>query len=343
MNLFAAFYFQFLLTSSPLSRPAVGSEDKAEKTSFAMLAEAERFPLPGLPPFASTPSEAKGSPGRGKTSLKAAGSGKSGTPPEDVEALRIETELRQVEKNPQARQRFFSQIREVIRRVRMGEPLPSRLRMTNLDAFPPATPDKQESTAPLDLRAPSDEALPANAWAPTREQPGTWSKFTLPSNPGSAARPQPSISAPVNWISPNGDSLGAPTVNRLLYWARVNGCPPELALAEAWQESRLNPHAGRGGAGEVGMMQILPGRAKLEGVDPRRLQNPDVNMWLGTKLLARYYRQEGSTQAAAMMYVAGPGVFQKHYASNVEDYINWYAASVQDADNYFARYFQATP
>lgn len=343
MNLLTAFFFQVLLTSGSPIPPGSSGGVMSETSHGVMLAEAEKSPLPGLSPFASTPSEAKGSPGGGNTSRKSVNSKPSASGvPEDVEALRVETELRQVEKNPRARARFFSQIQEVIRRVRMGEPIPSRLRMTNLNVFSPAAPNAPKPTAAaLGLRAPADESLPSNAWSRTRDEPALSPALTIPSNPSTA--PSPQTPSSVTWVSPDGDALNASTISRLLYWARVNGCPPDLALAEAWQESRVNPRAGRGGAGEIGMMQILPERARLEGVDARRLRDPDVNMWLGTKLLARYYRQEGSTQGAAKMYVGGPGVFQKHYAASVEEYINWYAASVQDADSYFSRYFQASP
>jgi soluble lytic murein transglycosylase-like protein len=93
-----------------------------------------------------------------------------------------------------------------------------------------------------------------------------------------------------------------------------------------------------GSSGEIGIMQILPARAKSEGVDPRRLRNPDVDMWLGTKLLARYYREEGSIARAAMKYVAGPGVFDHTYPAGVRDYIRWYSNSVQGYADYFAQY-----
>ena len=127
-------------------------------------------------------------------------------------------------------------------------------------------------------------------------------------------------------------------VLRLLYWARRNNCPAKLALATAWQESRMFLHPPDGSSGEIGIMQILPGRAEAEGVSPRSLRDPDVDMWMGTKLLARYYREERSVSRAAMKYVAGPGVFDHRYAADVQDYIAWYSESVDGYASYFGRY-----
>ena len=93
-----------------------------------------------------------------------------------------------------------------------------------------------------------------------------------------------------------------------------------------------------GTSGEIGMMQILPARAKAEGVDPRSLRDADVDMWLGTRLLARYYREEGSVGRAAMKYVAGPRVFERSYSGGVRNYILWYSKSVQTYAAYFAQY-----
>ena len=36
------------------------------------------------------------------------------------------------------------------------------------------------------------------------------------------------------------------------------GVDPTLAVAIAYQESRLNPNVGRGTSGEIGMMQVMP-------------------------------------------------------------------------------------
>jgi hypothetical protein len=86
------------------------------------------------------------------------------------------------------------------------------------------------------------------------------------------------------------------------------------------------------------MFQIMPARCKIEGWPPRRLKEPEFNAWLGTKLLARYYQEEGSWPRAAAKYVAGPGVFNKTYSDDVWSYINWYASAVNSYAGYFSRY-----
>ena len=127
-------------------------------------------------------------------------------------------------------------------------------------------------------------------------------------------------------------------MKRLIHWAQENECPIELALATAWRESEMSLRPPRGSSGEIGMMQIMPERARLESVDPARLEDPKTNMWLGTKLLARYYKQEGSVARAAMMYVAGPGVFGKTYGPDLRNYIARYSSSVANFATYFGTY-----
>jgi hypothetical protein len=121
-------------------------------------------------------------------------------------------------------------------------------------------------------------------------------------------------------------------------WAKANDAPVPLALGVAWIESRLTTDPPNGAAGEVGMFQILPARCRIEGWAPRRLKEPEFNAWLGTRLLATYYRQGGTWARAAAQYVAGPEVFQKTYSQQVWNYINWYASSVNSYAAYFSRY-----
>jgi hypothetical protein len=86
------------------------------------------------------------------------------------------------------------------------------------------------------------------------------------------------------------------------------------------------------------MFQILPERCRVEGWPPKRLKEPEFNAWLGTRLLARYYLEEGSWARAAAKYVAGPRVFDRSYSSDLWAYINWYASSVDSYAGYFSRY-----
>jgi hypothetical protein len=111
-----------------------------------------------------------------------------------------------------------------------------------------------------------------------------------------------------------------------------------LALGVAWIESHLQTYPPRGAAGEVGVFQILPARCRIEGWPPKRLKEPEFNAWLGTRLLARYYREEGSWARAAAKYVAGPRVFDRSYSQDLWAYIDWYASSVDSYAGYFSRY-----
>jgi hypothetical protein len=102
-------------------------------------------------------------------------------------------------------------------------------------------------------------------------------------------------------------------------------------------ESHLNTNPPRGSAGEVGMFQIMPERCRVEGWPPQRLSEPEFNAWMGTMLLARYYKEEGSVARAAAKYVAGPGVYNKKYSEDMWAYINWYATTVDTYARYFSR------
>jgi len=134
-----------------------------------------------------------------------------------------------------------------------------------------------------------------------------------------------------------GPGIDQVAYRRVVRWAKANNMPVALALGVAWMESRLNTNAPRGAAGEVGMFQIMPERCRLEGFPPRRLSEPEFNAWLGTRLLARYYKEEGSVARAAAKYVAGPGVFNKQYSTDMWSYINWYATTVDTYASYFSR------
>jgi soluble lytic murein transglycosylase-like protein len=293
----------------------------------------------------------------------------------DVEVLRIEKNLELMDHDPAAREAFYRQIDQMVARVRSGKLISSSLLTpgppVNADSLvtkrPIAASEPGSSrekprvpgvwhhfTAPVgtfslaraeSVNPPNSKSQPAPAASlASYESPALPPvSVTIPESSSALARrgsvnPQlPTDIAPIQ--SPSGDGVLDPSVvARLLYWARQNHCPPELALATAWQESHLSLESADGSSGEIGMMQILPARAKAEGVNPRSLRNPDVDMWLGTKLLAEYYQQEGSVSRAAMKYVAGPNVFNHQYPMAVREYIAWYSNSVKDYSQYFKSY-----
>ncbi len=91
--------------------------------------------------------------------------------------------------------------------------------------------------------------------------------------------------------------------------ASTYGVPVKLAHAVVKIES--NYRAGvRGGAGEIGLMQIKPATARLMGFrgSSRALYNPDTNLKYGMKYLAgAYKRSGGSVCGTVLRYNAGHG------------------------------------
>ncbi len=88
---------------------------------------------------------------------------------------------------------------------------------------------------------------------------------------------------------------------------------PALVLAITRQESGFDPNV-RSGAGARGMMQLMPGTAKVlarkmgVGYSPSQLDEPDYNMRLGAVFLGQLVSQfSGSYVMAAAGYNAGPG------------------------------------
>lgn len=98
---------------------------------------------------------------------------------------------------------------------------------------------------------------------------------------------------------------------------RAMGLPPALLSAVAWKESRHDPSA-LGKAGEIGLMQIMPGavadwaRETGRSVPPEEaLWQPAVNVEIGAWYLARARRHwkaenvKRPTQVALAEYNAG--------------------------------------
>ncbi len=88
--------------------------------------------------------------------------------------------------------------------------------------------------------------------------------------------------------------------------------PEPLLLGLIRQESLFHPVV-RSGAGAVGLMQVMPGTARILARRERRgarpdLEDPEVNVRLGTAYLADMLRRfGGDTIAALAAYNAGPG------------------------------------
>jgi soluble lytic murein transglycosylase-like protein len=231
----------------------------------------------------------------------------------DPESQRILDEFVRLREDASARRAFYNDLLGAVERVRSG------IRNENLVeekpvSFQPATnPSGKISIEPV-----SPPHLP---------------EVIQPQDPMPATKPP----APPSSLGPTGNLLDQAAYQRVVHWAKVNNAPVSLALGVAWMESHLNTNAPRGTSGEVGMYQIMPERCRLEGWPSKRLSEPEFNAWMGTMLLARYYREEGSVARAAAKYVAGPGVFNKEYSKDMWAYINWYATTVDIYASYFSR------
>lgn len=95
--------------------------------------------------------------------------------------------------------------------------------------------------------------------------------------------------------------------------AAAFGVPVKLAKAVVRVESNFRPHV-RGGAGEIGLMQIKPATARAMGFrgPTRALFNPDTNIKYGMKYLAGAYRRAGGSLCGTILrYNAG------HYAKRM--------------------------
>jgi len=235
------------------------------------------------------------------------------------EAQRIQDDLKRLHDDSKARQAFYDDLRGTVQQVR--------------GAARSSDSGEEKTASPVqNVRPPRREGIPLH-------QTPRHDSYARPS--GKDREPRQSESAdpdrPQASLSPSGDGIDRAAYQMVVRWAKANGTPVPLALGVAWMESHLNPRAARGAAGEAGMFQIMPTRCTLEGWPARRLSEPEFNAWMGTMLLARYYREEGSVARAAAKYVAGPGVFNKEYSKDMWTYINWYTATVNSYASYFSR------
>jgi hypothetical protein len=89
------------------------------------------------------------------------------------------------------------------------------------------------------------------------------------------------------------------------------GVDPTLAVAIAYQESRLNLNPARGSSGEIGMMQVMPATGKAMGFDEKALADPQKNIEAGIQYLKRALAAtENDPKLAAVYYNGGPGAVE---------------------------------
>jgi len=93
--------------------------------------------------------------------------------------------------------------------------------------------------------------------------------------------------------------------------ARRAGVDPKLAVAIAFKESSLRANPPRGAAGEIGIMQIMPGTGRGMGYDEKKLQTLEDNIEAGIKYLKQGLEATGNDpKLAAVFYNGGPGAVQ---------------------------------
>lgn len=89
--------------------------------------------------------------------------------------------------------------------------------------------------------------------------------------------------------------------------ARQHGVPEDLFLRLVQQESGWNDKA-LSHKGAIGLAQLMPGTARVLGVDPH---DPRQNLEGGARYLAQQYRTFKSWKLALAAYNAGPHAVQK--------------------------------
>lgn len=122
---------------------------------------------------------------------------------------------------------------------------------------------------------------------------------------------------------------GRPYSNLITSYAKANGVPVDLAHAVVRIESNYRPNA-RGRAGEIGLMQLKLGTARMMGYRGSRkaLYNPETNIKYGMKYLAKAQSLGGgSTCGTILKYNAGHAAkrmnpVSRRYCSKVKKFIN---------------------
>ncbi|VDC32103.1 lytic transglycosylase domain-containing protein [Pseudogemmobacter humi] len=90
--------------------------------------------------------------------------------------------------------------------------------------------------------------------------------------------------------------------------ARKHGIPEDLFLRLVQRESGWNPNA-VSHKGATGLAQLMPGTARLLGVD---INDPKQNLEGGARYLKMMHAKFGSWKLALAAYNAGPGAVEQH-------------------------------
>jgi len=107
-----------------------------------------------------------------------------------------------------------------------------------------------------------------------------------------------------------------------------SGLPPEFVQSVALVESGMRPDA-ISPKGAIGVMQLMPGTAKILGADPRdTAQNIDAGTRLLRELLVKY---NGDVVKALAAYNAGEGAVDRYQGVPPYNETRWYVKKVIDA------------
>jgi soluble lytic murein transglycosylase-like protein len=165
----------------------------------------------------------------------------------------------------------------------------------------PVSFDARFAAAEVTDQPSESHAVPAAA---TQEQPGIDAAKKQPGMDAAKSLPPPSLTPPSTTTDPHGRYRAL--VERE---ATQDGLAPEIAEAVMAVESGYNPDA-IGGAGEIGLMQILPSTARMLGFSGTLadLAVPETNIHYGVTYLAEAWRRAaGDLCTAVMKYRAGHG------------------------------------
>lgn len=119
----------------------------------------------------------------------------------------------------------------------------------------------------------------------------------------------PTIHTPSKWgMLPYTGSYRGEYLQMARDAAQRHNVPEDLFLRLVQQESNWNPNA-ESHKGALGLAQLMPGTARLMGVDPK---DPYENLDGGAKYLSKQYRKFKSWRLALAAYNAGPQAVKKH-------------------------------
>jgi hypothetical protein len=107
------------------------------------------------------------------------------------------------------------------------------------------------------------------------------------------------------------DAEQAANAEKVALAAKQAGVDPRLAVAIAFQESKLRSNPPRGSSGEIGIMQVMPGTGRGMGYNEKQLSDIEKNIEAGIQYLKKGLAATGNDpQLTAIYYNGGPGAVQ---------------------------------